>query len=154
MSYGRWIIEHLLAEEGYAGVVYLDTKGLPTGGIGHLILPEDGLKVGDAVPDDLVRLWFCQDLCSAESDFSSLFGAGRGRINDARRVALVSMCWQMGRLRVLGFREMRKAIMGGDWALAAREALDSQWAREDTPARAARVARMLDLGVYRGRNRE
>jgi GH24 family phage-related lysozyme (muramidase) len=41
--------------------VYKDSLGKPTAGWGHLIRPEDKLKVGDLVPLSRVEKWFKED---------------------------------------------------------------------------------------------
>jgi len=154
MTYGTWVIQHLMEEEGYHNEVYPDSQGNPTVGIGHLVRADEGLRLGDELDDSVIRAIFCNDLVTAEHDFYRLFGNEfrLGRIGgDARQVALVSMCWQMGLARMMGFERMRAAICEGDWTLAAREALDSQWAREDSPGRAKRVAAMLATNEYRRR---
>ena len=42
-----------------------------------------------------------------------------------------------------GFKRMIEAIMRDDWPTAKVEALDSKWAKADSPARAQRVANGL-----------
>ena len=64
-----------------------------------------------------------------------------------RQRALVNMCFQMGTQGLAKFRKMVAAIMRDDWATAQAEALDSKWARSDSPARAQRVAHMLGRGA-------
>ena len=59
------------------------------------------------------------------------------------RLALANMSYQMGASGVMRFRLMVKAIKAGDWKTAANEALDSKWARKDTPERAGRVAALI-----------
>ena len=53
------------------------------------------------------------------------------------------MCFQMGAAGLQGFERMIDAIFKDDWVQAHNEALDSKWARSDSPARAQRVAKML-----------
>ena len=61
---------------------------------------------------------------------------------------VLRMCFQMGVSGVRGFPSMRKAltIIPPDYKWAAREMLDSKWARSDSPSRAeAEAARMKAL---------
>lgn len=150
--YGQWIIQHLLDEEGYRPIVYRDTLDFPTVGIGHLILDFESLEVGDTVQDVYIRNEFNKDLANAEAGFLRLFRHDELHGNQARKVALVSMVFQMGDGElggVGGFHMMIAAIRAGDWAEASKEALDSVWASDaQTPARAKRVARMLKTGRY------
>jgi len=48
--------------------------------------------------------------------------------------------FQMGLPSVLKFRDMLACLKKGDYEGAHREALDSKWARQDSPERAKRVA--------------
>jgi len=43
---------------------------------------------------------------------------------------------------------MVAAIKAGSWVLAGDEAIDSKWAREDTPKRAHRTRQMLSFSTY------
>ena len=38
--------DHLRSEEGYSDMVYLDTRGFQTIGIGHLVKPSDNFVQG------------------------------------------------------------------------------------------------------------
>jgi len=58
--------ENLMAlREGRETTVYLDSLGKPTVGIGHLVLPEDNLKVGDTITDEQVDALFKKDGAAA-----------------------------------------------------------------------------------------
>jgi len=60
---------------------------------------------------------------------------------DVRR-ALLNMAYQLGVSGLLNFSKMLTALQAGDREEAAREALDSLWAKQ-TPNRARRVALLL-----------
>jgi lysozyme len=73
-----------------------------------------------------------------------IFGRSRFEsFSDKRQRGLVNMCFQMGTYGLQGFERMIDAIFKGDWAQAHNEALDSKWARSDSPKRAQRVAKMI-----------
>lgn len=61
---------------------------------------------------------------------------------DKVQLALALMVFQLGPDRVMRFARMLNAISGHDYAAAAKEALDSKWARETAP-RAERVAKLF-----------
>ena len=63
-----------------------------------------------------------------------------------RQSAFVDLVFQMGMHGVAGFRRMMAAVRAGDWEGAARELLDSKYAREDAPARAERNAELFRKG--------
>jgi lysozyme len=50
--------------EGEILHVYDDGYGFPTGGVGHLIKPEDHMKLGDKVSPELSMSWFKKDIAS------------------------------------------------------------------------------------------
>ena len=57
--------EELKIDEGVKYEIYLDHLGLPTFGIGHLVLesdPEHGQPVGTAVSEDRVNECFARDV--------------------------------------------------------------------------------------------
>jgi hypothetical protein len=62
----REALKKMLTEaEGRKGYVYQDSLRIPTVGIGHRILPADGLKVGDKVDDGRIERFFDQDTAGA-----------------------------------------------------------------------------------------
>ena len=58
------------------------------------------------------------------------------------RAALLSMAFNLGQTRLMGFRRMRTALLAGDYSTAADEALASRWARQ-TGHRADDIAGIL-----------
>jgi lysozyme len=63
-------------------------------------------------------------------------------------VVIIGMAFQLGTSGMLGFRRAIAAARDGRWDVAADEMLDSKWAREDTPARAQRMARQMETGEW------
>lgn len=66
--------EALVEEEGVREVVYRDVAGYPTVGVGHLITPKDGLKVGERVDYDTIMEFLDQDIAIAEEGVKRLVG--------------------------------------------------------------------------------
>ena len=64
----------LIEEEGVRYTVYRDVAGYPTVGVGHLILPEDDLQVGDRVDEAQVLQFLEHDLAKAEQGVRLLVG--------------------------------------------------------------------------------
>jgi lysozyme len=56
--------------------------------------------------------------------------------------ALTNMGFQLGIKRLLGFKKTLSLVDSGNYPQAAKEALNSEWARQ-TPARAIRVANLI-----------
>jgi lysozyme len=68
-------------------------------------------------------------------------------LDDVRQRAWVNMCFTMGIDRVKGFRDAVRCMSLGAFESAAAAVLDSDWAREQAPARASRVAAMIRTGA-------
>lgn len=86
--------EHILeAREGIRLKVYLDTKGIPTVGVGHVVLPEDNLKVGDTITQDQVDIFFAKDLLACESEISKRVTVD---VSQNQYDALVSFVFNIG----------------------------------------------------------
>jgi GH24 family phage-related lysozyme (muramidase) len=59
------IRKSMIEKEGIRNDVYLDSLGYPTVGIGHLVKPEDNLKVGDRISTQRVEALFKDDVTDA-----------------------------------------------------------------------------------------
>ena len=68
-------------------------------------------------------------------------------LNDARRDAMIDICFNLGLPGLLKFRNALAAIRAGDWELAAIEFLDSRW-RNQVGNRAVELAAMISTGEY------
>ncbi|MEE4348590.1 MAG: lysozyme [Pacificimonas sp.] len=66
--------EVMREEEGAVMRVYRDITGLPTVGVGHLVRPEDGLRVGDVIDENKVLDFLTEDLEIAERAVRDLVG--------------------------------------------------------------------------------
>ncbi len=66
--------EALAEEEGVRLTVYRDVAGYPTVGVGHLVRPSDGLRVGDRITYDQALDFLEADLRKAESGVKRLVG--------------------------------------------------------------------------------
>ena len=68
------------------------------------------------------------------------------KLSPARQQVIASMCYQMGMDGLSGFKKMLAAIERNDYDTAAKEMLDSKWAKHDSPARARRLAKVMVRG--------
>lgn len=145
-------IAQLLAfEEGFRAEPYYCSEGYPTIGIGQ--------KIGRK-GDPLECYTFTVSLEVAEAMLESeLEGVNNyldkkirempfARWDQPRDVILQSMAYQLGTTGLDKFKNMWKAIDLGDWGTAAKEALDSRWAKQQTPDRASRHAEVLRTGDW------
>ena len=123
--------------EGYRRTPYHCTAGILTIGIGRN-LDDVGIDREEA------RYLLDRDIARATDDLASF---GWFHVLDViRQRALIDMRFQLGPTRFRGFGKMIAALARQDYATAAAEALDSKWARFDTPGRAQTIAAMLQSG--------
>jgi len=66
-------------------------------------------------------------------------------LSPRRRMALIDMAFNLGLNGLLKFTNMLAALIAGDYALAASEMLDSQWAKQ-VGQRAVTLAAMIEEG--------
>jgi len=71
------------------------------------------------------------------------------KLDDERQYALIDMVFQLGIHGVINFRKMIGALGVGNYHEAARQCLDSKYAKVDTPKRAQRIAHLIDTGEWR-----
>lgn len=124
------VMEQLKIDEGVVYEVYLDHLGLPTVGIGHLVLESDyeyGKEVGTPVSVERCESFFMQDLDIAISECKVLYGNDWEEFSEEVKEILVNMLFNMGRPRLSQFKKMNAAIAEGDWKTAAVEGRDSRW---------------------------
>ena len=68
-------------------------------------------------------------------------------LDPVRQRALCDMRFQLGSVGFRGFTRMVFALEQGQFDDAAAHARDSKWARQDSPARAATIAAMIETGT-------
>ncbi len=137
------MMDAIIAEEGVSRIEYICPAGARTIGVGHNIdvhgLPEWAVP---PLTDEMLQRLLEEDIRRAESDARTLIDDWDS-LPQAVRDILVHMSFQLGRTRLRGFRKFLAAVARHDWAAAADEMMDSKWAREDSPARAQRLVRMM-----------
>jgi len=123
--------------EGYREHIYRCSKGKLTIGYGYNLdsgMPEDealilmGLRILKIISELKEKIPWFEDL------------------NDARKMVLVDMAYQMGVSGLLGFKKMFTAMRVGNYERAYTEMLDSKWAKRDTPERAKELSVMMRTG--------
>jgi lysozyme len=122
---------------------YQDSLGFWTIGVGHLIDERKGGKLPNAIIDALLDC----DVREKTADLHRALPWAAG-LDAARHAVLVSMCFQLGVSGLLGFPRAIAAMRDGRWNDAADHFLDSRVAREQSPARWQRHARMIRTGEW------
>jgi len=139
--------EELKIDEGCKYEIYLDHLGLPTFGIGHLILSSDmeyGQEVGTPVSEDRVNECFAKDVEVVLSECSQLYPRFAFLPEEAQLI-IANMMFNMGRPRLSKFKGMKAAVDAGDYHRAAVEMVDSRWYQQVTNRADRLVARMRSI---------
>ena len=124
------VMQQLMVDEGVVYEVYLDHLGLPTVGIGHLILESDqehGKEVGTEISVERCEELFMRDLDIAISECVVLYGNDWEGFPEEVKEVLVNLLFNCGRPRLAQFVKMNAALAEGDWKTAAVEGRDSRW---------------------------
>ena len=137
--------EEIAEDEGCKYEIYLDTHGLETCGIGHLITETDeeyGKPVGTVVEQERVRQLFSLDMAVTLDECKVLYPDFDDLPEEAQHI-ISNMMFNMGRPRLSKFKKMNEAIAQKDWKRAAVEGRDSRWYRQVTQ-RAERLMKRLE----------
>ena len=132
--------EMIKRHEGLRLFPYVCPAGKLTIGYGRN-LEEVGISKGEA------EALLMNDIWRAEREIEKLFPGAKLRFNEARYAALVDMMFNLGAARFRGFRKMIQAVRAENWDLAAKELLDSRYARQ-VKGRAVELSRLLKTGEF------
>ena len=139
--------EELKIDEGCKYEIYLDHLGLPTFGIGHLILDSDmehGQEVGTPVSEDRVNECFANDVETVLSECKKLY-SNFELLPEEVQLIIANMMFNMGYPRLSKFKGMRAGVDAGDWNRAADEMVDSRWYQQVTNRADRLVNRMRNV---------
>ena len=132
--------KELAEDEGCKYEIYLDHLGLPTYGIGHLVVeaaPEYGQPVGTPGSEERVRPVCSLDSASALEECQVLYPDFDDLPEDCQLI-IANMMFNMGRPRLSKFKGMKAGVDARDWNRAADEMVDSRWYSQ-VPNRAIRL---------------
>ena len=131
------LMKSVKAHEGFRNSVYKDTLGKRTVGYGHLCVEDHWEDNREYTVPELERvleadlnnaIQGAEELCSDCPD-----------LRDQAKEIIVEMVFQLGKTGVSKFRNMWKALKVPDYPTAAKEMLDSRWAKQ-TPGRAKEMS--------------
>ena len=131
-------------DEGVKYEIYLDHLGLPTCGIGHLIVEGDeeyGQEVGTEVSEERVAELFESDVQVTLDECQRLY-SDFDELPDEVQLIIANMMFNMGRPRLSQFKGMKRGVDARDWNAAADEMVDSKWYRQVTNRADRLVTRM------------
>ena len=130
----------LTTDEGCKLEIYEDHLGLPTFGIGHLILesdPEYDQPIGTPVSRERVGECFEKDIQTVLQDCVKLYD-DFNEFPEELQLIIANMMFNLGYPRLKKFKKMKEAVDNKDFIKAAREMRDSKW-YEQVPLRAERL---------------
>lgn len=150
-------IEDIMEHEGWSATVYNCPAGKPTVGFGTKLPIEqfewallgiepvsaDDLVINKYQGIALVRFRLNNNWRNLLISVQETHGFDCRELPVSVQLGLMNMCYQLGASGTANFKKMIAAIVKGDWFGAYEEALDSKWAREDSPKRAQEVAMMF-----------
>ena len=132
------LVAEVKLAEGFRANAYQDTAGVWTVGYGTNL---QALVISESQAET----WCIQKLDESTSEAGMAFAWFAG-LSDGRQRAVVEMIYNLGLPRFQGFRKLISAMSRGDYAQAAVEALDSDWASQVGLVRATRIADLLQHG--------
>ena len=132
------IAERIREREGLSFLPYKCPTGHLTIGYGHNL--EHGIS------KEVAELLLRQDIEIAMKQVKKTF-VWWPKLTEARLFVLVDMVYNMGLSSVYGFKKMLAALQAGDYTKAAKEMLDSKWARQ-VGKRAKENAQMMETGEW------
>jgi lysozyme len=125
----------MVLREGRRNDVYLDSKGKPTVGIGHLVLLADSLSIGDWISDAQIDAFFAEDSDAAWK--AAIQEAMLAGINSSAFLPfLASVNFQLGTKWTSSWPHTWQMIRQGHYEMAAA-ALDGTPWQNETPVRVA-----------------
>jgi len=136
------LLELLHRHEGWRSHAYQDSMGYWTIGYGRLIDERKGGGISREEGDVLLS----NDVESKLDELDSLMPWWRS-LDEVRQVAIANMAFNLGVSGLMAFSNTLKALQDHDWDRAAREALNSRWARQ-VGSRAQEIAQMFKTGKY------
>lgn len=131
------VLDKIKKEEGFRARMYDCPSGKKTVGYGINL-------EATPIPEPVADHWLRHEIDGIRNELvqHEWFNA----MSIQRQGVIIDMAYNMGVVGVLGFRRMIMALSAHDYETAAREMLDSQYARQ-VPNRAQRNAESLITGV-------
>jgi lysozyme len=136
------IIEMLRAHEGVETHAYKCTADKITIGVGRNIDPAGGIGLEDHEIDYLLTNDVARVVTELNNSFDWFF-----YLNQARKDAMVDMCFNLGLPRLKQFKNALAAMENEDYELAAEEFFNSRWAKQ-VGNRAHTVTEIISSGEY------
>lgn len=143
-------------EEGFRNKPYLCAAGYVTIGYGTKLHKRLGMNP-ENFPLTITELAATEMLNDDIDEVLAAIARSKNaetfnRLSQVRKDILISMAYQIGVSGLMKFKKTWKYLQGGLYEEASIEMMDSEWAREDSPERAERHARVMlvdNMNIYR-----
>ena len=142
--------EELIADEGCVLEVYKDHLGYYTVGVGHLIIPSDeewGVGVGHPITQTRADELLFYDLANVLKECEDHFHNNWRDWPEEVKLIIGNMAFNLGITKLKKFQLMLTAINKGDYKTAAKEGLDSRWAKQVHNRARRLMDRLRDIDV-------
>ena len=107
-----------------------------------------GRNIEDAgISEDEAELLLSNDLVRCAKEVEKHVKAFN-KLNDARQSVLINMCFNLGINGLLKFKKFLTAVNDGFFDLAAKEMLDSRWAKQ-VGSRAIELSEQMKTGAWK-----
>ena len=136
------IIDMLRKHEGVETHAYKCSANKTTIGVGRNIDKNGGIGLSQKEIDYLLA----SDVERVEAELSQAFN-WYDDLNDARKDAMMDMCFNMGLPRLSKFKKSLAAMSNRHYEIAALELLDSLWAKQ-VGQRAITISEIIRTGEY------
>lgn len=116
--------------EGVKYTSYIDSVGLPTGGIGHLLRQNEIslYPVPTPISEEQVSTWFQQDAQISIIGAQRLLGIDVwGDLSDVRKRACADLCYNLGETKLSKFVKFISAMKSGKYNIAGESLRNSKW---------------------------
>lgn len=133
------IEKELIEEEGLSLSCYKDSLGYYTIGVGHLLSsPCDDITL------EYAGKLLAEDIKIARDDLIRNIPCF-GFLCEERQYVLISMCFNLGIKRLLGFKKMLLALENKNYQVASAEMKDSKWYKQ-VKRRGEKLCRIMQNG--------
>lgn len=105
-----------------------------------------GLGEKEGLTEDQAELLLCVDVAKAHNQLFDTYG-WYDRLDDVRKVVLISMVFNLGFKGFIGFRRTIGAVARGEYREAAKFMLESKWAKQ-VRSRALELSEMMLRGEW------
>ncbi len=148
------IINRLILHEGLKLKLYKCPSGYLSIGVGRNLITNPLTTVEQKVVGDLSKgITYDMAMYLLRHDIKRVISECRNcfpfwkYLDAERKYALFDMCFNLGLAGLMKFRKMIDALEIGDYRGAAKECLNSKYAK-DVGKRAERIAKTIETGVF------